>query len=438
MRTKQHTSYLFPSLSTILLLFLITSCSEPTEIIFTHGPDDTGTLQQLIDEFNAQHTSDIHVTLQEGARLSNDYYRELEKEFSSGTSDIDIISTDVVWTSTLAEQGWVKDISQQFFTDYRAEDFVSAALNSVSYRNTVWGVPWYTDLGILYYRKDLLHKYGYDHPPTTWAQVHEIAKKIQDDSFIEYGYLFQGGNYEGGVANACEFIWNAGGQIMLGDLSIAGDDPHVPLLTINSEEAIKGLEEALTLVANGIAPAEVYTHKEAESLAAFKNGDALFMRSWPGVYTQILSADSPITADALGVAALPVSQNGSASYSCLGGWNLMLSASSSAEEQEAAWTFIQFLTAEDQQRTLAEQGGNLPAIRSLYQDEELVTAVPALGLAMRVLPNARLRPVTPFYMEFAPDIAWAFSELMQGNLTSIAAVESMEGLFQNAMVARDN
>ncbi|MEO0877575.1 MAG: extracellular solute-binding protein [Bacteroidota bacterium] len=281
-------------------------------------------------------------------------------------------------------------------------------------------------------------KYGYDHPPTTWAQVHEIAKKIQDDSFIEYGYLFQGGNYEGGVANACEFIWNAGGQIMLGDLSIAGDDPHVPLLTINSEEAIKGLEEALTLVANGIAPAEVYTHKEAESLAAFKNGDALFMRSWPGVYTQILSADSPITADALGVAALPVSQNGSASYSCLGGWNLMLSASSSAEEQEAAWTFIQFLTAEDQQRTLAEQGGNLPAIRSLYQDEELVTAVPALGLAMRVLPNARLRPVTPFYMEFAPDIAWAFSELMQGNLTSIAAVESMEGLFQNAMVARDN
>ncbi len=436
MRTRRYTSILTYFLGALTLLCLFVSCSQPTELIFANGPDDTGTIRRLIADFNAQHSGEIYVKLQEGARLSNNYYQELERELSSGSSNIDILSADVVWTSTFAEKGWVKDVSQQLFTDFQARDFVPAALNSVSYRNTVWGVPWYTDFGILYYRKDLLQKYGYNSPPTTWAQVHTMSRKIQADSYIKHGYLFQGGNYEGGVANACEFIWNAGGQIMLGDLTISRNDQLAPSLNINSDEAIKGLNEALSLVTNSIAPANVYTHNEITSLEAFKNGDAVFMRSWPGVYNLILSDDSQISKDVLGVTALPVSKKGNSSFSCLGGWNLMLNATSSAEEQEAAWTFIQFLIAESQQRTLAEQGGLLPALNSLYNDRELVAAVPALGLAKRVLPNARSRPVTPHYMEFAPDIAWAFSEAIEGNLTPVAAVESMEELLQKALMPK--
>ncbi|MEL6657375.1 MAG: ABC transporter substrate-binding protein [Bacteroidota bacterium] len=432
MRMRKYTSFLLYTLSTFALLSLLVSCSESTEIVFTSGPDDTGTVQRLVDEFNAQYAGEFYVDFQVKSRLSNEYYRALERELSSGNSDIDLLSADVVWTSTFAEQGWVKDLSQLLFTEYQAKDFVPTALNSVSYRNSVWGVPWYTDLGILYYRKDLLQKYGYNNPPTTWTQVRSISQKIQNDNFIKYGYLFQGGNYEGGVANACEFIWNAGGQIMLSDLTMASNDPHIPLLNINSDEAIDGLQEAVSLVSNGVAPGDVHTHKEEESLQAFKNGDALFMRSWPGVYTQILNDGSQITEDALGVAALPVSKNGTSSYSCLGGWNLMLSATSTAEEQEAAWTFIRFLTAEAQQRTLARQAGLLPALGNLYDDEGLLAAVPALTLAKKVMPNARLRPVTPLYMEFAPEISQAFSQVIQGKLTAMDAVESMENLFQES------
>ncbi|MEL6972203.1 MAG: extracellular solute-binding protein, partial [Bacteroidota bacterium] len=134
-----------------------------------------------------------------------------------------------------------------------------------------------------------------------------------------------------------------------------------------------------------------------------------------------------------GVTALPVSKNGTSSYSCLGGWNLMLSATSTAEEQEAAWTFIRFLTAEAQQRTLARQAGLLPTLGNLYNDEGLLAAVPALSLAKKVMPNARLRPVTPLYMEYAPDISQTFSQVIQGKLTAVAAVESMENLFQESV-----
>ncbi len=414
---------------------MMTACSEPTEIIFTNGPDDSGTLQQLIDQFNEEHAGEIHVTWQEGARLSNEYYHELEKAFESGTSDIDVLSADVVWTSTFAQRGWVEDVSDQFFANYQAEAFVPAALNSVSYQNDVWGVPWYTDLGILYYRKDLLAQHGYSYPPTTLTDLSTMAKTIQDATFTKHGYVFQGGNYEGGVANACEFIWNAGGQILFGDLSIDGEEDQAPILTINSQEAIDGIRAAQQLIDDGVTPADIYTYKEAESLRDFKNGDAIFMRSWPGAYRQVLAKDSPIKAEALGVAALPVRDRDKQSYSCLGGWNLMVNATATEEEQAAAWTFIQYLTSEAQQRTLALSGGHLPALRSLYQDEALVADVPALGLALQVMPNARLRPVTPHYMELAPDIAWAFSEALQDNLSAVAAVESIEGLFQAALVA---
>ncbi|RME95536.1 MAG: ABC transporter substrate-binding protein [Bacteroidetes bacterium] len=428
MRNRIATTHL------LILFLLLTACTKPTEIVFTHGPDDSGTLAQLIADFNAQHKGDIHVTWQEGARLSNEYYRELEKAFLSGTSEIDVLSADVVWTSSFAEHGWVEQLSQPFFADYEPADFVVEALNSASYRSEVWGVPWYTDLGILFYRKDLLQEHGFHHPPVTWTDLIIMADSIQRNTFIKYGYVFQGANYEGGVANACEFIWNAGGQILVGDLSIDLDEPEPPLLSINSQEAIKGIESAQNLIASGIAPPDTYLYKEAETLATFKNGDAVFMRSWPTAYHQILASDAPITAADLGVAPLPVSERGNRSYSCLGGWNLMINASTSAAEKEAAWTFIRFLTAEQQQRTLARKGGNLPTLRSLYEDQALIAAVPAIGLAKQVMPNARLRPLTPHYMELAPDIAWAFSEALQGNLSAVAAVESIEGLFLSQVV----
>lgn len=437
MKNKKSFPGISPIITLVLLFCLLASCSEPTEIIFTHGPDDTGVTEKLIRQFNEQNTGKIHVTWQEGARLSNEYYRELEKALESGTSDIDVLSADVVWTSTFAQRGWVKDISQQFFADYEPEQFLSAALNSASYKNQIWGVPWYTDLGILYYRKDLLQKYGYDYPPTTWEDLTTMANTIQDATFTKYGYVFQGGNYEGGVANACEFIWNAGGQVLFGDLSIEEEGQQAPLLMINSQEAIAGIEAAQNLRTAGVAPADISTYKEAECLAAFKNGDAVFMRSWPTAHQQLFADNSPIGPKHVGVAALPVSERGNRSYSCLGGWNLMVNASASEEEQEAAWAFIRFLADEKQQRMLANEGGHLPALRALYEDEELIAAVPAIGLAKQVMPNARLRPVTPYYMELSPDIAWAFSESLNGNLSAVAAVESIEGLFRAALVAND-
>ena len=76
-------------------------------------------------------------------------------------------------------------------------------------------MPWFGDFGILYYRTDLLKKYGYKSPPTTWTQLFTMAKKIQDGEQATNpnfaGFVFQGNAYEGLTCDALEWIASAGG-----------------------------------------------------------------------------------------------------------------------------------------------------------------------------------------------------------------------------------
>ncbi len=417
------------------ILFLLFTCNrEPVELVFTHGPDESGAVQALIDEFNDKYSGKIHVRWQEAARSSNDYYRELEKEFTAESPSIHVLSADVVWTPAFAHNKWVDKLSEPFFTDYEAESFVKAALESASYDNDVWGVPWYTDAGILYYRKDLLARHGFDQPPRTWEELKNMASTITRSGGPINGIVFQGANYEGGVANACEFIWNAGGHILLSDLSISEDPAEDYILAVNSEETVLGLTEALSLLQQSIAPSYVATYTELECTQDFENGDAVFMRSWPTAYTNISRGQAKIGPEQVGVTSLPVSLAGQESYSCLGGWNLMVNAHISEVEKEAAWAFIQFMTAEPQQRNLAQNGGHLPTLRTLYEEKELLAEVPVMGLARDILPNARQRPITPFYMDVSPDLAWAFSATLDGTLTPLEAMETIEGLFQDVLI----
>ena len=82
------------------------------------------------------------------------------------------------------------------------------------YDGKIYGVPWYTDAGLLYYRADLLEKSGYSEPPKTWAELEEMGLKTAQDQGIDNAFVFQGDQYEGGVCNGLEYIWTHGGNVL--------------------------------------------------------------------------------------------------------------------------------------------------------------------------------------------------------------------------------
>lgn len=400
-----------------------------TEIVFASGPDDTGTVQRLVDAFNESNRGSIHVKWRQMARESDAHRRELARELSSGAGGVDLIASDVIWTAELAKNRYVQDLTRRFYRAYERDSFLAPALESATYRLRIWGVPWYTDAGLLFYRKDKLAESGFADPPATWEELARMARKVMKDTDTRHGFVFQGAAYEGGTANAAEFIWSAGGELMASRVTVTGavlpGVTETDSVLVGSEAAARGLDIARNLVAERVSPAAVASFREKESLDIFVAGDAVFLRSWP--YALGVLRRAGFQPDQLGVAPLPAASNGGRSASCLGGWNLMINASSSKSERDAAWQLIRYLTAPSQQERQARDAALLPILRSLYEDPDLVEEVPVVGLGKQVL-TSRLhaRPMSPFYSQMSARIARAFNRTLKGELTGAEAAQALD------------
>jgi len=173
--------------------------SSSGEVIFSWGPDDTGVLPKLIKKFNEQHKGKFQVKFREMPSDTGQYFDQLRTEFQAGGGDTDVIGGDVIWPAQFAANGWIADLSDRF-TDTDA--FLSGPMQGMTYDGKVWGVPWYTDAGLLYYRSDLLEEAGFSEAPTTWDEMKEMALKTSQDTGTSFGFVFQGAEYEGGVCNA--------------------------------------------------------------------------------------------------------------------------------------------------------------------------------------------------------------------------------------------
>ena len=138
-------------------------------------------------------------------------------------------------------------------------------MQAMTYNGKVWGVPWYTDAGLLYYREDLLEKAGFSEPPRTWEELKQQALKTKQDTGTKFGFVFQGADYEGGVCDGLEYIWTHGVNVL---------DPRDPSkVIIVSPESVADLAAEHGIISAGVAPQAMLEDKEDESSGAFTNGD---------------------------------------------------------------------------------------------------------------------------------------------------------------------
>jgi len=391
-------------------------------VVFSMAPDDTGTRDELVRQFNQDREGEIEVVNRTMPTDTGAYFDQLRTQFQAGGGDIDVIGGDVIWPAQFAASGWIVDLSDRFTEDMRA-DFLEGPVESNTFEGAVYGVPWYTDAGMLYYRRDLLEQSGFQNPPETWDELVQMAKQVQSDSDTEIGFIFQGGDYEGGVVNGIEYINSYGGSVLAEDNS---DN-----VTIDSPEAADGLAAERRMIEEGITPQAVTTYTEEESEAAFLNGDAVFCRNWPYMYALAGDEDaSNISQDQIGVAPLPRGTNGE-SVSGLGGWNMFINATSDQETQDAAWEFIQYMTAPEQQRTFALEASFLPTRSALYDDQEILDAVPVIALAGEALERTVPRPVSPYYSDMSLEMQEEFNASLSGNKSPEQTVSDLQQSLQS-------
>ncbi len=380
-------------------------------VIFSYWPGPA-VMHRIVEKFNEQKRGKFKVTYQEIPWDYSQYHNKLKTEFQAGGGKIDVPVADVIWTGEFAENGWIADLSDRFAKSERSE-FLPGPIASLTYEGKIYGIPFKTDAGMLYYRKDLLEQSGFSEPPRTWDQLKEIAEKVQQDSGTRYGLVFQGADYEGGVCNALEYIWTHGGEVLEGDNVI-----------INSPESVAGLTTEQSMVTDGVAPQAVASFMELESETTFRKGDAVFCRNWPYMFGLLSDSDSDVKPEQVGVSALPVGEGQSKTTSAIGGENMLINASS--EVLNEAWEFIRFLTSEESQTTYAEERTELPSLKTLYDDRHVQEVNPLIALGQEALLNARSRPVSPYYTEMSLKMSKQYNNVLRGATSPEQAVETLQ------------
>jgi trehalose/maltose transport system substrate-binding protein len=315
--------------------------------------------------------------------MSTDVSQELatlQQLMAAGSADLDVARVDIIWPGLVANH--FIDLKPHIPEEVLKQHFPSIVQNNLVNGKLV-AMPWYTDAGLLYYRKDLLEKHG-QQPPTTWQELAEAAKKVvaaekKAGNTKLVGYVFQGKAYEGLTCNALEWVDSFGGGTIV--------DPRGQV-TLNNPKAVEAIDFFASLVGN-VVPKGALSYDEEGARGAFQSGNAVFMRNWPYAWALANSKDSPIK-DKVGVMALPKGGAAGKSTGTLGGWQLGVPKSS--KNQALAVDLVKYLTSREEQKRRALVGSFNPTITSLYEDEELLKANPFFRSLYSTFTNAVPRP----------------------------------------------
>jgi multiple sugar transport system substrate-binding protein len=227
------------------------------------------------------------------------------------------------------------------------------------------------------------------------------------------------------VCDGLEYIWTHGGDVL--------DPNDASKVIIDSPESIEGLTTEQNIVKKGVAPQAVATYTETETDPAFLGNKAVFARNWPYMYALAGTKDYPdVKPDQIGVAPLPV-KPGNGLVSCLGGWNMMINATS--DMQDEAWTFVQWMTSEQAQKQRALDASLLPTRSALYKDPEIRKTLPVVVQGEEAIKHTRARPVSPYYSDMSLDMQEQFNGVVKGDISPQDAVSSLKNSLQQIIEA---
>jgi multiple sugar transport system substrate-binding protein len=397
MSRQSRTSKLELTLGTLLLAAGLgfTGCighhesGDERVVVFKHGKlaGDERRFDQLLREFEQRHPG---VTVRnELLPSSTDQQHQFYAINLEGRQPaFDLFAVDVIWVQEFARAGWIQNLDA--FVPVNRQEFFAAAVGAATFRGSLYAVPWYLDAGVLFYRRDLLARYGFS-PPRTWSELVESTTRIlqaEHDPSLK-GFLWTGKQYEGLVCVALEFIWSHGGTLFETEADLSTNEASA-----RAAAAVRALGFMRELIVSGVSPPTVATTDEETARHLFADGRAVYMRNWPYAWTLLQQTDSPVRAR-VGLAPLP-SAPGERSASALGGW--LLAIPTGARHADDAAELLKFLVSPEVQRRMAIELGYKPAYRSLYRDPVLLEVQPWLTELYPVYESARPRLVSPYYL----------------------------------------
>jgi multiple sugar transport system substrate-binding protein len=344
-------------------------------------------LRRQLAGFEARHPG-IRVEIQPVPDAADQQHQLYVQWLNAQAPEPDVLQLDVVATPEFAAAGWILPLDP-FHPP--ASEFFPATIAANQWRGSLYALPWFVDVGMLYWRTDLL-----DTAPETFDEIATAVGRAQREHGSPFGFVWSGARYEGLVTVFLEYLHGFGGRF----LDSAGR------VTVDSAAGIRALTTLVdSIYRDRTSPPEVLAWQEEQTREAFQSGRAVVMRNWPYAYPLLADPATSRVSGKFAIGLMPHAAGGT-SVATLGGQQLAINAHS--RHPDAAYALVEHLTLPAQMLERARLAGEYPSRWALYDGAELASNGAPPDQIRRIIEHAVPRPVTPVYAEL--------SELLQVSL----------------------
>lgn len=395
--------------------------SQTTRLrVFIGGQQRPDVMRKILDTYEARNPG-VKVEIEVGGATSDQQQQYLTTVLTSKDPSLDVILIDIIRPAQYRVAGWA-DILDKYLPQASREALLRQYLPAYVRANVVDGalvaLPAFADAQFLFYRKDLLDKYGFK-PPETWDEAIRQAQTILqgERNPALNGIGFMGNISEGTVCTFLLPIWAAGGDVT----------DERGRLTLTEEQAQRSLQFWLDLMdRHRVSPPNMAEKAQDTIRREMQQGRWIFATLFAYAWAHFQNDPDSQVKGKIGVAVMPRFPGGR-SASCLGGWQWTISNFSRNKAQ--AYRLVRYLSSPEVAKVLAIEASNLPAFPELYKDPEVLKANPWFADALPVVLNARARPVHPRYPEVADVLRRGLNAVLaRAKTPEAAAKEIVQGL----------
>jgi multiple sugar transport system substrate-binding protein len=384
-------------LSVIVLLIFSVSIYSSTVKIWAMGEEakQLGKIASVFEEQNPDITIDI-----QAIPWDNAYDKLLTGIAARRLPDIAQMGT--TWMAGFGAMGVFEELTPYIEkSDIITEDhFFDASWQTVSLQDGIYGIPWYVDVRVMFYRTDLFKEAGYDKAPDNWEELYEISKKLAEREG-NYGISLMTNE----VQQFFPFVWQNGGRILDDEGNIVVDSP----------EFIEAIEYYARFFKEDISP----KGGGGNIIQEFASGYTPIYFSGPWMVS-LTRQQTPQIDGKWDVALMPKKESRT---SFIGGSNWVLFNTS--KNKEDAWKFIEFMSSHDTQLEWYNILASLPAVKSVWEEPALAEK-PMISLFGEQLEDAQAPLTIPEYEEIASAISRRLEEACYGVKTPEEAALAMK------------
>ena len=398
---SKRISVFIASLVLGLFLLLPATAQDSVELTLSIGARGFGDAAPVLIETCEEEVGGISVEWERISDVPNESRSIYVTNFTARNSKPDIIAVDVIWPGDFAARGWIAPIEEYFGEEALAE-YIPGFLAAAQVDGHTYAIPLYIDGIHLFYRADLLEKYGLD-VPSTWEGLIAAAETVVAGEANPdlAGFISMWAKIEGLFMNWLAFFQGAGGTFFDMDGNLA----------INNEAGIKSLSTMVSMLESGVAPESILTFRPNDARLLFQQERAVFLMVQDFVLAPLTADDSPVK-DAVEFTRVPYFEgNDMTNTTVIGGF--LLAVNKHSENVEAAADFIKCFTSYESQVQAGLIQGKVPTRPAVYDDERIADEAPGVAALGANFVYAFARPSAQTGTAY-PEI----SEIMQTEISA--------------------